>query len=131
MAGSIREAMNAAIDRRALQPAARAFELDHIGMLEKIVIPLGPVVGQIADALSTREALATGGFVEGNPAVRHVVNNMPLFFALKVGVGALMAVSVKRLQDGGHKNAARVASVIGTLAGAGPALSNLRLMQRI
>jgi len=130
MAGSIREAMNDAIDRRALQPAAQVFELDHVGMLEKIVLPLGPIAGQLADAFSTREALASGGFVEGNPAVRHVVNKMPLFFALKIGVGALMAVSVKKLQDDGHENGARIASLIGTLAGAGPALSNLRLMQR-
>lgn len=129
--GTIREAMDRAIDRRALAPAAKVFDLDHVGMLEKIVLPLGPIAGQLADAFSTREALASGGFVEGNPAVRRVVNRMPLFFALKVGVGALMAISVKRLQDGGHANAARVASAIGTLAGAGPALSNLRLMQRI
>lgn len=129
MGKSIREAMDSAIERRALAPAALAFDLDRVGAFERFVVPLAPIAGQVADILTTREALGRG-FVEANPAMKGLVRNVPAFVAVKIGVGALAALSVKKLQDAGHKNAARVVSALGTLAGAGPALHNIRLMNR-
>lgn len=131
MAGSIREAMNSAIDRRALAPAALAFELDHVGAVESFVVPFAPVAGQLADAITTQMALRKEGLTEGNPLAAKLVGNAPLWYAVKIGVGAFSALTIKRLQQAGHKKGARIASVVATLAGAGPAISNLRTMGKL
>jgi len=128
MAGSIREAMDRAIEERALPAASHAFNFDSVSTFDKFVVPYMPVAGQLADALTTRAGI-NRGLVEANPLMKGAVKNMPLFFAMKIGLGALVAVSVKKLQDNGRNRSARIASFFGTLAGAGPALLNVRTMR--
>jgi hypothetical protein len=104
----------------------------------------GPIAGQLADFATTTAALRKPGVREGNPVLVSIVKQPLLFLALKTGVGALMGKAVDRLNDQagrlrlqGEPAAAakreRVAKVAGaflTLIGAGPAISNARLMRK-
>jgi uncharacterized membrane protein len=126
---SIRESMNNAIERSTVE-ASKVFELDEISTAEKIVLPLLPAVGHAADIATTIAGLRTGKFVEGNPVMKPIVGNLPLFIAVKLGVSAIAAVAIKKYQDGGHKNRARVVSALATAVGAAPAVSNLVNIRR-
>lgn len=87
---------------------------------------VAPIAGQMADAITTQNALKHPGTVEGNPVMRSLVGKPGLFLAVKLGAGLGMAAGVKLLQDKGHRKAAKVASVVATILGVGPALNNLR-----
>ena len=122
--------MNSAIERIALAPAIKAFEFNDLDVMDAFVFPYAPLVGQMADALTTQMAIR-GGAEEANPLARRIVNNIPAWYAVKIGIGAFAALGIKRLQNDGHTNTARAVSVLATIAGAGPALSNLRTMGKI
>lgn len=90
---------------------------------------VAPLVGQAADTVTTYAALKTGRFEEGNPAMQGLVAKVPLFLAIKVGVGLGMGFAVRTLARSGHKNAAKIISVVGTGLGLGPAISNVMQMR--
>lgn len=127
---SVRQAMERVIERSAVQPALKTLELDEVSLFEGVAVPLAPIFGQMADAVTTQIAL-NRGLVESNPLARTITGNVPVWYAVKFGVGVFAAYTVKRLQNSGHTNRARIVSAIGTLAGAGPALHNLRVMGKL
>lgn len=85
---------------------------------------VAPLAGQLSDYTTTRY-WTTRGLAEGNPIVAPVVGRPSVFLALKLGAGLGMGLAVKALQDKGHRKAARVVSIVGTVLGAGPAIHNI------
>jgi len=124
----IRDSIDSVIAKRA-DSAAQVFQLDHHDAIDKIVVPYAPIVGQAADIATTAIALQKG-FIEVNPVMKPLVKSLPLFAALKLGVGVASCLIIKRLQNDGRDNAARVVSVLTTMAGAGPAINNLIQMNK-
>lgn len=127
MAASIRDAVAKVVEEKALPAASFHFGLDSVSTFDRFVVPFAPALAQVADAASTQLAI-NRGLVEANPFMKGAVKNMPIFWAVKVGVGALIAVQVKKQQDAGHKNRARVVSALGSAIGFGAAISNVHQM---
>jgi len=100
--------------------APKKLKVKDSDFVDRVLLPAAPVFGQLADVASTAVAM-NHGFVEGNPAVKALSKNLPLFAAVKVAVGVATAVAVHKIENKGHK---RIASALGTLAGLLPAASN-------
>ena len=89
-----------------------------------------PLAGQIADTVTTAIALKNGA-VEGNPLMKDLAHNkLPLFAALKLGIGLASGFLVKTLAQSGHKKAAKVLSMVTFGTGALPAANNLMVIKR-
>ena len=101
--------------------APRKLEIRDADFVEDFVLPAGPIVGQAADFATTVYALRRGA-EEANPIMKGVVRSLPVFAAVKLALGVGAAVMVKRTES---KTAKRVFSGIATMAGLGPALSNI------
>ncbi len=124
----IRDSIDRVVAKRA-DKAVDIFEIDKSAAIDKIIVPYAPIVGQAADIVTTAIAIQRG-YVESNPLMKPLIQSMPVFAVLKLGVGLGCAVIIKKLQDNGQHNAARVVSVVSTLAGAGPAINNLIVMNK-
>jgi len=89
-----------------------------------------PGIGQAADFATTVVGMKKGA-VEGNPIVAPIADKIPVFAAVKLGIGVLQALAVKSLADNGHKKAAKIVSMVGFGLGAGPAIHNIQVMRRL
>jgi hypothetical protein len=90
-----------------------------------------PVLGQIADAVSTLYALQKNPRArEGNPAMVPLVKHPPLFVATKLVIGLGVAYVADELAEAGHKRIGRVLAWGSGLLGAGLAVHNTRLGNR-
>jgi len=87
-----------------------------------------PIIGQVADAWTTAEALRRG-FREGNPLLAPIAGKPALLVALKIGAGIGFAAMTNRLAKAGHPRAARGFSVISTFLGVIPAAMNVTTMR--
>lgn len=119
------ETARAVVDRKIVE-APRKLEISDKTFVEKILLPSGPVVGQALDIATTAYAL-DHGFREGNPVVKSLAGNMAAFAAVKLAVGVGLAVAINKVENKGLK---RTASVLGTLAGFVPAVSNMIQISR-
>jgi len=125
---TILESMRKVVDNtshNALDKFAKEMNTDSNTTLDIAM----PIAGQAADYVTTIMAL-NRGYEEGNPFIKSVVRNQPVFFGMKAGISALMAYNVHRLHKNGNHKAAKVASVLGMLVGAGPAINNVIVMSK-
>lgn len=120
---SLRDSIAGHVARAPALPAPRRPAPAKVDWTE-----LAPLVGQIADAISTHASLSTGA-IEANP----LLGKRPkigVLYAVKAAGGVAMAAGVHLLERHGHPRAAKVVSVISTLTGLGPAVHNLRVYRR-
>lgn len=125
---AIRDSIDRVVAARS-DSAMQMFEVEHHDFINNIVVPYSPLAGQTADLITTAIALDRG-LTEANPFMKPIVKSLPLFAVLKLGLGLSMAMTIKKLQDDGRPKAAKIVSIVSTLAGAGPAVSNLIQMRR-
>ncbi len=124
----IRDAIERAVERAgadAFEPHRETLGPDFV---DRVVVPFAPVAAQAAD-FATTVAGMRAGLVEGNPFMRPLVKSLPVFALVKLGIGLGSAKAIHDLQEAGRPNAARVMSVVATLAGAGPAVNNYLLLR--
>lgn len=87
-----------------------------------------PGVGQALDFGTTVVGMRKGAS-EGNPLIAPIADKLPVFAAVKLGLGILQGLAVKSLADGGHKKAARIVSAISFAGGAIPAIHNVKVIR--
>lgn len=87
-----------------------------------------PGVGQALDFGTTVVGLRKGAR-EANPLVAPLTEKLPLFAALKLGIGIVQGLAVKALHDGGHERAAKVVSAVSFAGGAIPAVHNIKVIR--
>lgn len=83
----------------------------------------GPVAANLLDAYTTERLLHSGGR-EGNPMMRPFVDNEPLFYLGKAGVGLLTGLLADKVARDGHPGWAKAISGIGIGVPLGAAVSN-------
>ena len=83
-----------------------------------------PIVGQLADAISTHVLLDSGRFREGNPIMRPLTKSWPLWYAAKLAVGVGISTVGHLFAKQGHRRTGKVLDVIGGALGVGPAVLN-------
>lgn len=84
-----------------------------------------PIVGQLADAVSTIAVLRQGGH-ETNPVMRPIAGNAPALLIVKGAVGLVFAASGEVLTRHGHRRLGRAVSWFGAAIGFGAAAHNAR-----
>lgn len=86
----------------------------------------GPAFAELADAITTRQALHQGGR-EANPILEPFADNDPLFFATKVGTGILAGLLGDHLAKRGHPGWGKFVSGIHIAVPLGAAVHNATL----
>ena len=93
------------------------------------IFSYAPLIGQLADLLTTNRALRFPDVVEGNPLMQPLVAT-PFFPIAKIGLGLATGMLAQKLARDGHRNQAKIVSVLGFAAGFLPAVNNFRLIQK-
>jgi len=84
----------------------------------------------IADALTTLQALKYDGLTEGNPVMKPFVNNVYLFTAVKLGVTTLNYYLLKKLHKK-NKTLAWVLSMTANLVMSYVVANNIRMINSV
>lgn len=122
---SLMESARKVLDGYVIE-APKRLEIRESDFAESVLLPAGPLLGQAADIATTVYALRNG-MVEGNPVVKGLVNNLPLFAAVKIAVGVGTGLVIQRMENKGHK---KIVSILASLAGFAPAISNVITVAR-
>ena len=88
-----------------------------------------PGVGQALDLGTTLVGLDKGAR-EANPLIAPLVDKVPVFIAVKLGLGIAQGFLIKSLADNGHKRAAKIISAVSFGAGALPAIHNIGVIRK-
>jgi hypothetical protein len=100
-----------------------AFErLEHEGLHK--VDKAAPIVGQVADAVSTIVVIKKGG-KEQNPFMRPIAGNAPVLLVVKAAVGVMFAASGEVLAKNGHRKLGKGLAWFGAALGFGAAAHNM------
>lgn len=97
--------------------------------LSTVLLAAAPLLGQAADCITTRKALAAG-LVEGNKFMKPVVARPWAWIALKAVIGVWAAVTTVLLLNSSFL-AGVIFSVVATVTGVGPAVHNVRLLRNV
>lgn len=126
---SLLESANRQIEKSFNKSVSEIASTHKINKELAAVAIVAPLAGQVGDILSTYKALSIAGTKEGNPLMKHIVNNKPVFVGIKLAAGAYVSKQVHKAYSEGRTNKAKVISVVGSLAGFLPAISNINLIR--
>jgi hypothetical protein len=84
----------------------------------------------VADYLSTRQALKFSGLQEGNPLMKPFVKNPALFAAVKAGTTALSVWGINKMFRKGNRTTAWVLTMASNFMLSYVVSNNMRLIQK-
>jgi len=84
----------------------------------------------VADYLSTRQALKLSGLQEGNPLMKPFVKNPALFAAVKAGTAALSVWGINKMFRKGNRTTAWVLTMASSFILSYVVSNNMRLIQK-
>ena len=84
-----------------------------------------PIVGGLADAISTHVAINRGGR-EANPVMAPLTKSWPVWYAAKLALGVGFSTAGHLLAKSGRRRAGKALDLIAGAFGAGAAVHNLR-----
>lgn len=90
------------------------------------LLTLGPLAAQMADAVTTQNALHSGTAHEGNPAMEPLADNPAEFYAVKAGIGLGTGLLANKLAKDGHRGLGKALDVIGIVLPSAVAIANSR-----
>lgn len=88
------------------------------------LLTLGPLAAQMADAVTTQNALKDGTGREGNPALEPMVGNKAAFYGIKAGIGLGTGLLADKLARDGHRGLGKALDIVGIVLPSAVALHN-------